>query len=408
MFHLQQTLSSGNLKLVNMTTIDIRAQQIVVDALARDPKNSQKTILCHTPSKLSAEPGMYLSTQDRLQELFINEHNSVVAVFPNAQLVRRLCKNFQQDTFSIDLVFACHASCDPNDLVIDLLGKFSVDFKYMQSVSYLTVLPQGTFRKRQPYIAYTVRVTHVLQDTLDLQWICQTTAAYEAMIPKVIAEIPEVKKLLQDDDGPLKCKSIKRNSCFDVSNIGNCFSYVFSSSCFDQIATVEAVQGLVTKCRDFADEVPSSVIQVKPGVVWGSVDSVEKSVIFLRSLESSQILELAQQLTFNRINFYFPSSNILVLDLAGVPTASLVRLLHYSEIPIPTSMIQGAFSVSYLNWGKSCGDRGMITDSLTLQRFKVSCGRITALHSVPMQIKWEDIQQSCEPRAIQDPSMVES
>ena len=326
MFHLQQTLSSGNLKLVNMTTIDIRAQQIVVDALARDPKNSQKTILCHTPSKLSAEPGMYLSTQDRLQELFINEHNSVVAVFPNAQLVRRLCKNFQQDTFSIDLVFACHGSCDPNDLVIDLLGKFSVDFKYIQSVSYLTVLPQGTFRKRQPYIAYTVRVTHVLQDTLDLQWICQTTAPYEAMIPKVIAEIPEVKKLLQDDDGPLKCKSIKRNSCFDVSNIGNCFSYVFSSSCFDQIATVEAVQGLVTKCRDFADEVPSSVIQVKPGVVWGSVDSVEKSVIFLRSLESSQILELAQQLTFNRINFYFPSSNILVLDLAGVPACPAASL----------------------------------------------------------------------------------
>ena len=60
-------------------------------------------------------------------------------------------------------------------------------------------------------------------------------------------------------------------------------------------------------------------------------------------------------------------------------------------------MIQGAFSVSYLNWGKSCGDCGTITDSLTLQRFKVSCGRITALHSVPMQIKWEDIQQSCEP-----------
>ena len=48
-----------NLKLVNMTTIDISAQQIVVDALAKNPKNSQKTILCHTPSKLSAEHGMY-------------------------------------------------------------------------------------------------------------------------------------------------------------------------------------------------------------------------------------------------------------------------------------------------------------------------------------------------------------
>ena len=380
-----------------MTTIDINAQQIVVDALAKNPKNNQKTILCHTPSKLSAEPGMYLSTQDRLQELFTSGHDSVVAIFPNASLVRRLCKNCQQDTFSIDLVFACHASCDPNDLVIDLLGKFAVECKFIQSASFLAVLPQGTFRKRQPYIAYIVKVTHDLQDSLDLQWIGRTTAAYEAMIPKAIAEIPEVKKLLKDDDGPLRCKSIKRNSCFDVSNIGNCFSYVFSSSCFDHTATVEAVQKLVTKCRDFAEEVPSSVIQVKPGTVWSSVDSIEKSVIFLRSLETSQIIELAQQLTFNRINFYFSSPNILVLDLVGVSTAALVRLLHYSEIPVPTSMIQGAFSVSFINWGKSYGDHGMTVDPLTLQRYKVSIGRITALHSVPMQIKWEDIQESCEP-----------
>ena len=380
-----------------MTTIDINAQQIVVDALAKNPKNNQKTILCHTPSKLSAEPGMYLSTQDRLQELFTSGHDSVVAIFPNASLVRRLCKNCQQDTFSIDLVFACHASCDPNDLVIDLLGKFAVECKFIQSASFLAVLPQGTFRKRQPYIAYIVKVTHDLQDSLDLQWIGRTTAAYEAMIPKAIAEIPEVKKLLKDDDGPLRCKSIKRNSCFDVSNIGNCFSYVFFSSCFDHTATVEAVQRLVTKCRDFAEEVPSSVIQVKPGTVWSSVDSIEKSVIFLRSLETSQIIELAQQLTFNRINFYFSSPNILVLDLVGVSTAALVRLLHYSEIPVPTSMIQGAFSVSFINWGKSYGDHGMTVDPLTLQQYKVSIGRITALHSVPMQIKWEDIQESCEP-----------
>ena len=380
-----------------MTTIDINAQQIVVDALAKNPKNNQKTILCHTPSKLSAEPGMYLSTQDRLQELFTSEHDSVVAIFPNASLVRRLCKNCQQDTFSIELVFACHASCDPNDLVIDLLGKFAVECKFIQSASFLAFLPQGTFRKRQPYMAYSVKVTHELQNSLDLQWSGRTTAAYEAMIPKAIAEIPEVKKLLRDNDGPLRCKSIKRNSCFDVSNIGNCFSYVFSSSCFDHTATVEAVQKLVTKCRDFAEEVPSSVIQVKPGTVWSSVDSIEKSVIFLRSLETSQIIELAQQLTGNRINFYFSSPNILVLDLVGVSTAALVRLLHYSEIPVPTSMIQGAFSVSFINWGKSYGDHGMTADPLTLQRYKVSIGRITALHSVPMQIKWEDIQGSCEP-----------
>ena len=32
-----------------------------------------------------------------------------------------------------------------------------------------------------------------------------------------------------------------------------------------------------------------------------------------------------------------------------------------------------------------------------MQHFKVSCGRITALHSAPMQIKWEDVQPFCEP-----------
>ena len=101
------------------------------------------------------------------------------------------------------------------------------------------------------------------------------------------------------------------------------------------------------------------------------MDSVEKSVIFLRSLESSQILELTQQLTLNRIGFYLPSPNILVLDLVGVPTASLIRLLHYSEIPIPTSMTQGAFSISFFNWGKSCGDIGKIADSQAMQHFKV-------------------------------------
>ena len=380
-----------------MSSIDTRARQIVVDALALNPKNSQKTILCHTPSKLIAESGMYLSTQDRLQELFTNERNSIVAVFPNTQFVRRLCKKFQQDTFSVDLVFACHASSDPNDLVVDLLGKFSVDVKYIQKVSYLADLPEKTFRKNQPFIAYTVKVTHVLQDAFDLHWICQAAAGYEAMIPKVIAEIPEIQEMLRNDQGPLKCKSIKRNSCYDVSNIGNCFSYVFSSSCFDHIATIEAVNDLVSKCRDLAEEYPSSVIQVKPGVVWSLADSVEKSVIFLRSLESSQILELTQQLTLNRIGFYLPAPNILVLDLVGVPTASLIRLLHYSEIPIPTSMTQGAFSISFFNCGKSCGDIGKIADSQAMQHFKVSCGRITALHSAPMQIKWEDIQQSCEP-----------
>ena len=131
--------------------------------------------------------------------------------------------------------------------------------------------------------------------------------------------------------------------------------------------------------------------------MWNTIDSVEKSVIFLRSLEPPQILELAQQLTLNRIDFFLASPKVLVLDLVGIPTASLVRLLHYSEIPVPTSMAQGAFSLSFLNYGKSQNSGGSASRSTHMQHFKVSCGRITALHSVPMQIRWEDIRQFCEP-----------
>ena len=131
--------------------------------------------------------------------------------------------------------------------------------------------------------------------------------------------------------------------------------------------------------------------------MWNTIDSVEKSVIFLRSLEPTQILELAQQLTLNHIDFFLPSPKVIVLDLVGIPTASLVRLLHYSEIPVPTSMAQGAFSLSFLNYGKSLNGRGSASRYRKMQHFKVSCGRITALHSAPMQIKWEDIKQFCEP-----------
>ena len=189
-----------------MSVIDVRAQQIVIDALRLDPKNIQKIILCHTPSKLSAEPGMYLSTQDRLQELFACNCDATIAVFPNANFVRRLCKQFQRDRFSVEFVFACHASSDPNDLVLDLLSKFSVDFRFIQEVSYLVELPEKNFRPN-----------------FNLHWYCHSASSCEALIPKVIAEIPDIQELLKDDHGPLTCKSIKKNGCCEILNSGNSF-----------------------------------------------------------------------------------------------------------------------------------------------------------------------------------------
>jgi len=42
-----------------MTSIDVKAQQIVVDALGKDHRNFRKTVLCHTPSELRAEAGIF-------------------------------------------------------------------------------------------------------------------------------------------------------------------------------------------------------------------------------------------------------------------------------------------------------------------------------------------------------------
>ena len=60
-------------------------------------------------------------------------------------------------------------------------------------------------------------------------------------------------------------------------------------------------------------------------------------------------------------------------------------------------MMQGAFSLSFLSWGRSLKDRTSGTKLARLQHFKVSCGRITAFHNAPMQIKWDDVHPFCEP-----------
>ena len=81
---------------------------------------------------------------------------------------------------------------------------------------------------------------------------------------------------------------------------------------------------------------------------------------------------------------------VVLLDLKGVSSSVLLRLLHYAEVPVPTSMQQGAFSFSILDCGPSphCEDLGF---------FQVSIGRIASLHSCPVQVKWKDIQHCCTP-----------
>ena len=68
--------------------------------------------------------------------------------------------------------------------------------------------------------------------------------------------------------------------------------------------------------------------------------------------------------------------------------AALIRLFHYTELPLPFTMRQGAYSLSlFPNVGsnKQEGDR-------CLNKYFVSVGRVTSLHTIPVQNKWKDLQ----------------
>ena len=70
--------------------------------------------------------------------------------------------------------------------------------------------------------------------------------------------------------------------------------------------------------------------------------------------------------------------------MSGIDASVLVRLMHYAEVPVPTSEIQGAFSISIRNVEGYAGDRDLL-DS------RVCFGRIGALNSYPLQIKCKEL-----------------
>ena len=348
-------------------------------------------MLCHTPSELRAEAGIFLSTQDRLGELFTSGMESTIAVFPNMSVVKRLCKQSLYEKFSVELVFAVNSYSDPCMLALDLTNKFRTELGFVVKASYLTDLPPGTFRQKQAFIAYIVTVTNEQVEAFDLYWECKPGERFEALLPKTIVELPEIKELLGEKGGPLSRKSTKKNGCVEVSSSGNSLPLTFTSDFRDRGNLKEAFSHFISQLREHCGDLPACVIQVKSGVDWKAARRTERSVLFLPSFDDAQILDLAVHLTLCKIDFYVSSPRVIVLDLNGVSSATLVRLFQYAEIPIPTSMTQVAFSVSFMNTGEY-GDSSLKAD-WQMAKISVAWGRISVLSSVPAQIRLSDLQK---------------
>ena len=374
-----------------MMSINVKAQQAVIDALCMDHRNLRKTVLCHNPSEVRADAELFLSTQDRLAELFTSEIGSTIAVFPNMSFVRRLCKQSWYEKFSVELVFAVNSYSDHCMIALDIVNKFRTELGFVVKATYLTDLPPGTFRQKQAFIAYVVTVTNELVESFDLLWNYKSGERFEALLPKAIVELPDIQGLLGEKGGPLSRKSTKKNGCVEVSSSGNSLPLTFTSDSRDRGNLREAFSHLISQLREYCDDLPASVVQMKSGIDWKSAMRTERSVLFLQSFDDAQILDLAVHLTQCRIDFYFSAPRVIVLDLNGISSATLVRLFQYAEIPIPTSMAQGAFSVSFINAGEE--GYSNLNANRELIKIHVIWGRISALNSVPAQIKLSDLQK---------------
>ena len=295
------------------------------------------------------------------------------------------------EKFSVEFVFAVNSYSDPCMLALDIMNKFRTELSFVSKAAYLTELPPGTFRQKQAFIAYLVTVTNEQVESFDLLWECRPGERFEALLPKTIVEIPDIKELLREKGGPLSRKSTRKNGCVEVSSSGNSLPLTFTSDPKDRRNLREAFSHLISQLREYCDDFPASVIQVKSGIDWEAARRIERSVLFLQSFDDAQILDLAVHLTQCRIDFHFSTPRSVVLDLNGVSSATLVRLFQYAEIPIPTSITQGAFSVSFINPGEDGYSNAKADRELI--KINVTWGRISALSSVPAQIKLSELQK---------------
>ena len=175
----------------------------------------------------------------------------------------------------------------------------------------------GTFRNKQAFIAYLVTVTNEQVESFDLLWGCRSGESFETLLPKNIVEIPDIKELLREKGGPLSRKSTRKNSCVEVSSNGNSLPLTFTSDPKDRRNLREAFSYLISQLREFCEDFPASVIQVKSGIDWKTARRIERSVLFLQSFDDAQILDLAVHLTQCRIDFHFSTPRSVVLDLNG-------------------------------------------------------------------------------------------
>ena len=137
----------------------------------------------------------------------------------------------------------------------------------------------------------------------------------------------------------------------------------------------------------FAEQYPSSWLQVKRAVCWNSKlkNVLSFGFLVLRHLNSQDKARVAKFLTgcnCCNIDVFFSRTHVLVMRLDGLSDNILLRFAQNAEVPIPACPAQGGFQVNF--YPKSDG---------VLTWTSCSVGRIGSFDHVPAQVQLDASEQ---------------
>ena len=374
-----------------MKEIPIAAQQIVVDSIKKISSSLPRVVLCNSAGWLSSDETCQVCTHDKFEDYLLCHSVKLVAVFPSIGSIRRTFTNYKDESFCFEAVFACHHAVDPFGIAMDVLSKFGTDSKYIKAIHFLVDIPKDVLRKYGT-IAYRLIFQSSFTGETKLFWTKPSDPLDEILFPKHVLDHEGITEILHDNQGPLKCYSQSRNGCFDIEGGQNYKSLSFrpGSRSHDYRQKLHA---LVQLARKLTKEVTTGSVQTKYWTNWknGKGDvKIEKSLLFCRHLDHLKLGKFANFLTKCDINFYCAARSTIVIDVEGIDASVLIRLMHYAELPIPTTEAQGAFSLNIRSVGLCAYDP-------TLLAFCVSFGRIGSLPSYPVQIKSKELKSLLTP-----------
>ena len=75
---------------------------------------------------------------------------------------------------------------------------------------------------------------------------------------------------------------------------------------------------------------------------------MEQTVLFLRHLDDTQVDDFVQHLTLCRVDFYIPSTKVVVINIHGIDCAVLVRLFIMLKFLYPLLCVKVPSALSFL------------------------------------------------------------